>query len=194
MHPGKSNVGKTSLVERFLHNKWLNGEHVPTVGAAFGARDVMVGKRKVTLGIWDTAGSERYESMTKHYYHKAQGAVVCYDITDELSFEKAKFWVKELHAVEENVIIALVGTKEDLIAEGKARAVKRADVAAYARSISAKCYECSAKTGKDVEAPFLDIVKEFSAQAESAPPQAYDPTVLHLASPTRNSSSGNCNC
>lgn len=163
------------------------------MGAAFGARDVMVGKKKITLGIWDTAGSERYESMTKHYYHKAQGAVVCFDLTDESSFEKAKFWVKELHSVEENVIIALVGNKEDLISEGRPRAVPRNEVAAYARSINAKCYEASAKTGKNVEAPFLDIVKEFAVQAESVP-QMYDPNVLVLSSGGSSGSSGKKKC
>lgn len=180
-------------MERFLHDKWSMGDHVPTVGAAFGARDVMVGKKKITLGIWDTAGSERYESMTKHYYHKAQGAVVCYDLTDESSFEKAKFWVKELQNVEENAIIALVGNKEDLISEGKPRAVPRSEVAAYARSINAKCYEVSAKSGKNVEAPFLDIVKEFAQQSDSVP-QVYDPNVLVLSSSGAASSSGKKKC
>ena len=32
------------------------------------SRKMTVGRQEVVLGVWDTAGSERYESMTKMYY------------------------------------------------------------------------------------------------------------------------------
>ena len=64
---GKANVGKTCLVERFLNDRFNPGQ-ASTVGAAFGSREVVVSRKTVTLGVWDTAGSERYEAMTKHYY------------------------------------------------------------------------------------------------------------------------------
>ncbi len=37
---------------------------ISTVGAAFGAKAIKLGKKSVTLGVWDTAGGERYESST----------------------------------------------------------------------------------------------------------------------------------
>ena len=49
----------------------------------------------------DTAGSERYEAMSRIYYRGARGAIVCYDLTDKTSYERAKFWVNELKNNEE---------------------------------------------------------------------------------------------
>ena len=45
---------------------------------------------QLLLGIWDTAGSERYESMTKNYYRGADGAVLCFDLTEPESWEKVR--------------------------------------------------------------------------------------------------------
>ena len=57
---GRMYGGKTSLVERFIHQRF--NENIPyqnTIGAAFGAKTLTVDGAPVTLGIWDTAGSER---------------------------------------------------------------------------------------------------------------------------------------
>lgn len=115
---GKAAVGKTCLVERFLHDRWYQ-DPAPTVGAAFGASSINIGGNKqVTLGVWDTAGSERYESMTRHYYKGSEAAIIAYDLTDAASFEKVKFWVNEILAVEPDCMLSIVGTKLDLIGEG----------------------------------------------------------------------------
>ena len=68
---GREFCGKTSLVERFLNERFAGeNKYQNTIGAAYGARTVNVGGRYVVLGIWDTAGSERYESMSRMYYRK----------------------------------------------------------------------------------------------------------------------------
>lgn len=54
-----------------------------------------------TYIVQDTAGSERYEAMSRIYYRGAKAAIVCYDVTDSSSFERAKFWVAELRQHEE---------------------------------------------------------------------------------------------
>uniref|UniRef100_A0A3P9NGN3 RAB24, member RAS onco family n=1 Tax=Poecilia reticulata TaxID=8081 RepID=A0A3P9NGN3_POERE len=76
---GKESVGKTSLVERYVHHRFLVGPYQNTIGAAFVAKPIQVADRVITLGIWDTAGSERYEAMSRIYYRGARAAVVCYD-------------------------------------------------------------------------------------------------------------------
>ena len=63
------------------------------VGAAFGARQINVDDTRITLGIWDTAGSERYESMSRIYYRAAAAAVICYDITNQQSFDRVRYSV-----------------------------------------------------------------------------------------------------
>uniref|UniRef100_A0A3Q3J7U6 Ras-related protein Rab-24 n=1 Tax=Monopterus albus TaxID=43700 RepID=A0A3Q3J7U6_MONAL len=112
---GKESVGKTSLVERYVHHRFLVGPYQNTIGAAFVAKAIQVEDKVITLGIWDTAGSERYEAMSRIYYRGARAAIVCYDLTDSSSFQRARFWVKELQKCEEQCKIYLCGTKSDLI-------------------------------------------------------------------------------
>lgn len=51
--------------------------------------------KSVTLGIWDTAGAERFESLSRVYYHSARAAVVCFDVSSLESWHKLKFWVRQ---------------------------------------------------------------------------------------------------
>ncbi|XP_071481981.1 ras-related protein Rab-24-like isoform X2 [Diadema antillarum] len=160
---GREYGGKTSLVERYLHDRF-HGD-VPyqnTIGAAFGAKKVEVYDRTVTMGIWDTAGSERYEAMSRIYYRGAKAAIVCYDLTDEQSFGKAKFWVEELLRNEEHCKIYLCGTKIDLVEEDrKSRRVDYHATTDYADEIHAKVFETSSKTGYNIKELFFKIAKDF---------------------------------
>jgi small GTP-binding protein len=118
-------AGTSALVERFSNDRF-NPSIASTMGGSFCAKDVHLnawttreGKqlppRAVTLGVWDTAGSERYESLTRHYFTNAESAFVCFDLTDLASWQKVSFWVGELHKIEPNCRIYIIGTKLDLI-------------------------------------------------------------------------------
>ncbi|XP_064205718.1 ras-related protein Rab-24 [Anguilla rostrata] len=159
---GKESVGKTSLVERFVHHRFLVGPYQNTIGAAFVARQVQVGDSMVTLGIWDTAGSERYEAMSRIYYRGAKAAVVCFDLTDSSSFQRVKFWVKELQNCEEHCKIYLCGTKNDLVeADRNVRQVDYHDVQDFADEIKAQLFETSSKTGFNVDKLFQKMAEDF---------------------------------
>ncbi|XP_048343898.1 ras-related protein Rab-24 isoform X2 [Sphaerodactylus townsendi] len=159
---GKEYVGKTSLVERYVHNRFLVGPYQNTIGAAFVAKVIPVGGRKVTLGIWDTAGSERYEAMSRMYYRGAKAAIVCYDLTDSSSFQRAKFWVNELQNFEENCRIYLCGTKSDLLDDDRRkRGVDFHDAQDYADDIKAELFETSSKTGQNVDELFKKVAEDY---------------------------------
>ncbi|XP_047587389.1 ras-related protein Rab-24 isoform X3 [Lutra lutra] len=163
---GKEYVGKTSLVERYVHDRFLVGPYQNTIGAAFVAKVMSVGDRTVTLGIWDTAGSERYEAMSRIYYRGAKAAIVCYDLTDSSSFERAKFWVKELRNLEEGCQIYLCGTKSDLLEEDRRRRrVDFHDVQDYAENIKAQLFETSSKTGQSVDELFQKVAEDYVSVA-----------------------------
>ncbi|XP_055036644.1 ras-related protein Rab-24 [Misgurnus anguillicaudatus] len=160
---GKESVGKTSLVERYVHRRFLVGPYQNTIGAAFVAKALNVGDKVITLGIWDTAGSERYEAMSRIYYRGARAALVCYDLTDSSSFERARFWVKELQSCEEHCKIYLCGTKSDVIeADRSTRQVDYHDVQDFVDEIGAQHFETSSKTGKNVDEVFQKVAEDFS--------------------------------
>ncbi|XP_076372676.1 ras-related protein Rab-24-like isoform X2 [Tachypleus tridentatus] len=150
---GKEYGGKTSLVERYLYDRFKgNAPYQNTIGAAFGAKKIYIDNRQITMGVWDTAGSERYEAMSRIYYRGAKAAIVCYDLTEDSSFERAKFWVNELKKYEENCKIYLCGTKKDLVQED--RQMRKVDyhiTTDYADEMGAELYETSSKTGECVE-------------------------------------------
>lgn len=74
---GREYCGKTSLVERFLNERFVGeNKYQNTIGAAYGARTLRVGDRDLVLGIWDTAGSERYESMSRMYYREGDTQIL----------------------------------------------------------------------------------------------------------------------
>lgn len=180
---GKEYSGKTSLVERFIHGRFNeNQPYQNTIGAAFGAKKVIVSNKGVTLGIWDTAGSERYEAMSRIYYRGAKAAVVCYDLTERSSFERAKFWVNELKMHEEHCKIYLCGTKYDIIQrDKKLRQVDYHMTTDYADEIGAKVFETSSLSCHNVEELFYEVAKDFAADEEI--PDGTEPQSLNLENP-----------
>ena len=52
--------------------------------------------RVMSLGIWDTAGAERFEALSRMYYNGAKAAVLAFDPCNARSFEKLQFWVSLL--------------------------------------------------------------------------------------------------
>lgn len=121
---GSQNVGKTSLVHRFVHQTFLPPSTPSTVGASFLTTRVHdpESDTDIRLQIWDTAGQERFRSISKLYYRGAHAAVLCYDITSARSFEDMGVWLRELRDKAatpdaEDIILHIVGTKSDVVAE-----------------------------------------------------------------------------
>ncbi|KAJ5771656.1 Ras-like GTP-binding protein RYL2 [Penicillium odoratum] len=123
---GAQGVGKTSLVHRYVRNAFNPGTITSTVGASFVTKRVLdtTSDTTVRLQIWDTAGQERFRSISRLYYRGAHACLLCYDITDENSFEEMAGWLRELRknlGSESDddtppLVIHVVGTKSDIVA------------------------------------------------------------------------------
>jgi len=163
---GESGVGKSSLVLRLVKDEWVDAQH-STVGASFFRYACPVDDTTiVNFDIWDTAGQERYKSLASMYYRGSAAALVVYDITSVESFEKAKYWIRELQSNSPDTIVTLVGNKCDLEAQRK---VPLEEAKRYAQDFSLLCSEASAKDGTRVQAVFQQIGKQLLASATSAP-------------------------
>lgn len=68
------------------------------------------------MQVWDTAGTERFRTITPIYYRNVDGVLLVFDITDEESFETISYWVGELNDKADiaNIELLLVGNKNDL--------------------------------------------------------------------------------
>ncbi|KAL9620004.1 MAG: hypothetical protein Q9160_005381 [Pyrenula sp. 1 TL-2023] len=127
---GAQGVGKTSLLHRYIHNTFSpNTPSQSTLGASFLTKRLQEhsSDTEVRLQIWDTAGQERFRSISRLYYRGAHVAILCYDITDERSWEEMKGWLSELREQcggigstssgnGEGIIVHVVGTKSDIVA------------------------------------------------------------------------------
>jgi len=112
----------------------------------------------VVLRIWDTAGSERYESMTRMYYKGANAAIVCFDLSDVSSFEKVDFWISELRENEPDCLLFLAGTKCD-----KEKIVSQSHIEECCKkhNISPQfVFETSAKTNTNINELFECIARQ----------------------------------
>ena len=84
---GESQVGKTSILRRYVDNKFER-HHLATIGIDYQTKTLKIKDKEIKLKIWDTAGQERYRNIANQAYKGADGIILVYDITDELSFSK----------------------------------------------------------------------------------------------------------
>lgn len=119
---GEPGVGKTSIYNRFLFNKF-DTNSIPTTGASYCQKVINIDKYnlKINFDIWDTAGQEKFRSLNKIFYKDADVALFIYDITRESSYKEIKtFWINELSTYSnEDIIKVLVGNKSDLYFDEK---------------------------------------------------------------------------
>lgn len=156
---GDAAVGKSSILMRFLQNKFTDGIET-TVGAAFSTKTIETRNRQVKFEIWDTAGQERFKSLAPMYYRGASSAVVVYDQTNMSTFERAQEWVRQVSqtAMNPNIVVALVGNKMDLVEQ---RQVPLETAEAFAQREGLLFSETSAKTGKNVLGVFETIASHL---------------------------------
>lgn len=88
--------------------------------------------------------------MVRIYYRGAKAAIVCYDITDQSSFNRAKYWIRELRSIEETCKIYICATKKDLLDLGRDASPDLDVVENYAAGIQSKFFITSSKTGENI--------------------------------------------
>ena len=92
---GDSGIGKSCLMHRMCHNEFTE-DHEVTVGVEFGSLLVRMQDINVKLQIWDTAGQEAFQSITKIFYKGAHAVLMTYDLTSMDSFMNLSHWFQEI--------------------------------------------------------------------------------------------------
>ena len=156
---GGTGVGKTCIINRFSKNEF-NENSVSTSGGSYSVKDITIDdKITVHCDVWDTAGQEKFRSLTKHFYKDAYIVGLVYDITSKISFEGLKGWYNDLKTNgEKYTVMAVVGNKTDLYEKEE---VNEDEARQYAESIGAEFQLVSAKSGQNVTLLFEKVVRVF---------------------------------
>lgn len=110
---GESDVGKTSIINSTLFRKFSENQ-ISTVGAEYCVKNIL-SDEKFSIGIWDTAGQEKFRSLIPLYFRSSQGVILVFDLTNEDSFLKIPQWISLYHNNSNyNADFILIGNKKDL--------------------------------------------------------------------------------
>jgi Rab family protein len=137
---------------------------LPTIAIEFATKIIKIKEGGyVKAQIWDTAGQEKYKSITSHHYRKAVGALLVYDVTRKLTFENCIKWYNELKInTEKECVICIVGNKCDLIEENpKRREVSTEEGREFARKNKTLFFEISAKNNNNVVECFEELLQQI---------------------------------
>jgi small GTP-binding protein len=148
---GESAVGKSCLLLRYTDNKFQES-FMTTIGVDFKTKFIEIEKVKVKLQIWDTAGQEKFRSITKAYYRGAHGILVVFDVSRRDTFDQTRMWIDSIRdsSADSNPIdVILVGNKCDL-----ERVVTTEEGNELAKSYQIPYFETSAKDAINVDAAF----------------------------------------
>ena len=157
---GDSMVGKTCLMFRFVENVFT-ANYLSTIGFDLKKKIVKLDSgEKIKLIFHDTAGQERFKSLSRSYITKADGILVVYDITNKQSFMNVENWIKSAkEELTKSVPIYLIGNKSDLEED---RVIDKEAGINMSEQLGLKFYETSCKNGNNVEKCFKDMAKELN--------------------------------
>ncbi|MFW9942575.1 MAG: Rab family GTPase [Candidatus Thorarchaeota archaeon] len=160
---GGGAVGKTSLLHRFVENKF-SFRYKLTIGADFLSKVIEEYPNPDTtckLQIWDIGGQERYKFLRSSFFNGANGALVVFDVSRWHTYEELDEWISDLQEFAgENVPFILIGNKVDLIEDVYGEYDKES-AEQFAKSQNTFYVETSAKTGENVEDAFLNLTQRM---------------------------------
>lgn len=166
---GSPNVGKTSLLARYVDNKFSDEYH-QTIGANFLIKEIDLTKiidnakiknpelrsdisqKGFKLYFWDVGGQQDKLFANEYYFVQAVGAMVVFSLNSFESFKDLDFWISKLRELSGNIPYILVGNKSDL-----RREVESGLVEDKAKKLKVEFFETSAKVNKNVDLAFESL-------------------------------------
>jgi small GTP-binding protein len=160
---GDSSVGKTCIVNRFLHDMFNAGEQ-NTIGSSCETYAEMRDGFRMELQIWDTAGQEKFRSLGPIYYREA-AALVVYDVANRSSLASVQQWIDGFHAAAgRDAIVIVVGNKIGLLDSGS---FTDTEGRKFCESRGYDFLLASAKTGAGVAEVFAKLLDNLAERRDS---------------------------
>ena len=164
---GDSGVGKTTLIHRYI-NQEFRADFKATIGVDFSSKTVIVGKRQVQLQMWDTAGEERFRSISPTFFRGTEACILVYDCTNRDSLNNLVVWRNDLianvpQAAGKTFPFIVFANKSDLAAESGKVSKEEAE-----ELLHFPVFEVSAKTGENIDDGFLKLSELYIEYAKES--------------------------
>ncbi|KAI1365383.1 ras family-domain-containing protein [Xylaria arbuscula] len=189
---GPSGAGKSAFLLRYCEDHFDPESTTATIGIDFKTKKLAVRGKAYKLNIFDTAGQERFRTLSTSYYRGAHGVILVYDISNKKSFASMEKWFDEARMnANPDAVLYLVGSKLDKVATS-GRAVSYEQGKAFAEAQGAGFCEISSKTRENIKQPFVEVVDKI----------VQTPQLIAGAIPSQNTvdfsmgslSSNSCSC
>ena len=161
---GNFKVGKSSLIKRFIENKFTE-TYLSTIGVEIFKKSIEMDKETiVNFVLWDIGGQIGSMAPYRHrFYEGASAAFIVIDRTRPKTLESVKVWYKDIKkSVSHEIPVVIVGNKSDLQSE---IIITEEEIKVVARELGFHYILTSAKTGENVNEAFLYIAYRFIEKA-----------------------------
>jgi len=160
---GNGAVGKSSMIQRYCRGIFTRN-YKKTIGVDFLEKQLRIGGEEVRLMLWDTAGQEEFDAITKAYYRGAQACVVAFSTVDRASFDAVMKWKKKVEDECGAIPMVLVQNKIDLVHEAE---VYPEEVERLAKEFNMRLYRTSVKEDLNVDDVFQHLAENYVNKIKS---------------------------
>ena len=189
---GQMGTGKTCVVKRFVENRYVEQDR-STIGKDIYLKRITLHEKEFCLQIEDTAGQERFHSISQNFVRDAEGILIVFDLTRRATFIDGIPEMLEIvhNNAPESTSIILLGNKADVTNSN--RQVTREEANECAQRLGVRYLETSAKTGQNIETVFEEIIGEIFDTLDLSDIETYfSGTEESTVVLTENVSSGCC--
>lgn len=184
---GDPSVGKTCFLIRYVNNTFTQN-HMATIGVDVKSKKIQSSIGEVTLQLWDTAGQEKFRSLSPSYLRNADGILLLYDISNRDSFNHMVNWLGAIEKYTKmDKQVMLVGNKSDL---EEIRKVEYDDGQTLSKNNGLLFTEASAKEGVGVDICFQNLLKAMTSKGK---PISWNKGIVDLNDHTLKKKK-KCNC
>lgn len=163
---GDTTVGKTSICNRISNNEFTPYSPA-TIGIDFNVFSLkLLDDSIIKCQLWDTAGCERFRSITRNYYNNTAVIILVFDLSDAASFRRLPTWLQEIkdNVKNEKYSILLLGNKSDL----PPSYISRTEIMDFVEDNKLTYLETSAKNDTEARLKFSDYISELMTTTDFA--------------------------
>lgn len=161
---GSYAVGKTSLVQRFVHNRWSN-DYVGTLGVRVSQKTLSVASRGelslMTLSLWDIDGRQAFNALYYSYLRGVQAALLVCDLTRAYTLDSLRIHAAAVQQVNPQAPLLVVATKRDLPDQHE---IALSEVDRLALGLKAPCHFVDCTVAEEVDAAFRHVARLLASQ------------------------------